>query len=136
MNSIYKKIKLFGGRLTKTKKAIIDTLFENRCLLPKAELIRKLKVNNIKPNRSTIYRELKFLTKSNIVFKNTIAGIDYYEIPQEHHHHFICIGCNLIQKVKMRNYLEKKEKQIVKEGNFNIINHSLEFYGYCNKCKL
>jgi len=135
MNTIHKTIQSSGGRLTKTRKAIIDVLSENCCLLTKATLIEKLKTKKIKPNRSTIYRELQFLTKKNIVIKNTLAGVDYYEIPQDHHHHLVCLGCGLISKIEIGNHLKKQEKQIAEQNNFNIVNHSLEFYGYCHKCQ-
>jgi len=124
-----------GGRLTKVKKAIIDILSLKHCLLAKAKLVEKLKAKKINPHRSTIYRELQFLTKNNIIIKNTIAGIDYYEIPDDHHHHLICMGCNSISKIKIGNRLKKQEKQISKQYKFNIINHSLEFYGYCPACQ-
>jgi len=139
MNTIHKTIQSSGGRLTKIKKAIIDFLSENNCLLSKQELVEKLKVKKIKFDRSTIYRELRFLTKNNIVIKNTITGVDYYEIPQDHHHHLVCLNCNSISKVEIGIHLEKQvekqEKQIAKQNKFNTINHSLEFYGYCHKCQ-
>jgi len=135
MNTIGKAIHSIGGRLTKTKKAIIDVLSENHCLLSKQELTKKLEAKTIKPDRSTIYRELQFLIKNNIIIKNTIAGVDYLEIPQNHHHHLVCMGCHSISKVTIRNYLKKQEKQIAKQNKFTIINHSLEFYGYCHHCR-
>lgn len=135
MNTIHKTIQSFGGRLTKTKKAIIDILSANDCFLTKTELVKKLNCKKVKPDRSTIYRELRFLTKNNIVIKNTISGTDYYEIPQDHHHHLVCLNCNSIDKIDIGNHLEKQEKQIAKQNEFNIINHSLEFYGYCRNCQ-
>jgi len=135
MNTIHKIIKSTGGRLTKTKKAIIDILSQNHCLLSKQALIERLKVLNINPDRSTIYRELQFLTKNNIVINNTIAGVDYFEIPQDHHHHLVCLTCGEISQINIGNHLEEQEKQIAKQNKFNIINHSLEFYGYCHKCQ-
>ncbi|MBM3283733.1 transcriptional repressor [Candidatus Gottesmanbacteria bacterium] len=135
MSTIQKIIRSSGGRLTKTKKAIVDVLSQNHCLLSKQELVEKLKVKKIKPNRSTIYRELQFLKKNNIIIKNTIAGVDYYEIPQDHHHHLVCMSCSSISRVEVGNHLEKQERQIAKQNKFNIINHSLEFYGYCQKCQ-
>jgi len=135
VNTIHKKIRIYGGRLTKTKQAIIDILSQNHCLLSKQELIEQLKAKKIRPDRSTIYRELQFLTKNNVVIKNTIAGIDYYEIPRDHHHHLVCMGCSSISSIEMCNHLEKQEKQIAKQNKFDIINHSLEFYGYCHKCQ-
>lgn len=135
MNPIYKKIQSSGGRLTPTKKAIIDVLFDNNCLLSKQELVQKLKTRKIRPDRSTIYRELIFLTKNNVIVKNILAGLDYYEIPKDHHHHLVCLSCNSISRVEIDNHLEKQEKQLAKKNKFNIINHSLEFYGYCHKCQ-
>lgn len=135
MNAIHKTIKSFGGRLTKIKKAIIDVLSENYCLVSKQEVIEKLKVKKIKPDRSTIYRELQFLIKNRIVAKNTIAGIDYFEIPQDHHHHLVCLECHSINKVTIGNHLEKQEKHIAQQNNFAVFNHSLEFYGRCHKCQ-
>lgn len=135
MNDIYKKIQSSDGRLTKTKKEIINILSLSCCFLTRTELVEKLKTKKISPNRSTIYRELQFLTKNNIVTKNTISGVDYYEIPQDHHHHLVCLGCGLIKKIEIKNHLKKQEKKIAQENRFDIINHSLEFYGYCQKCQ-
>jgi Fe2+ or Zn2+ uptake regulation protein len=134
MNTIHNTIKTLGGRLTKTRNAIIEVLSENHCFLTKDEIVRKLHSKKIKPDRSTLYRELVFLTKNQIVRKNTINGIDYFEIPQDHHHHLVCVSCNSIQSIDMGSHLEKQEKQIAKQNKFDIINHSLEFYGYCRNC--
>ena len=135
IDTIHKNIKIIGGRLTKIRKEIIHILFESACLLSSTDILTKLKKREIQPNRSTMYRELVFLTQNNIVVKNTIAGVDYFEIPKDHHHHLVCMSCSAIQKVDIGNLLEKQEKQIAKENNFKIIKHSLEFYGYCHNCK-
>lgn len=111
-------------------------LVEAECLMSQADILAVLKKQQIRPDRSTIFRELLFLTKNNIVIKNTISGVDYYEIPQDHHHHLVCINCNSIKKVEIDNHLERQEKQIAKQNQFNIINHSLEFYGYCRNCQI
>jgi len=87
------------------------------------------------PNRSTIFRELLFLTKNNILIKNNISGVDCYEIQQDHHHHLVCLNCNSIIKIEVGGHLAKQEKQIAKRNKFDIINHSLEFYGYCRNCQ-
>ena len=151
--------------LTKVGISINDKLF-----------LKKMK---LEPNRSTIYRELKFLVANNIIVKNIISGISYYEISpsyrnfqfnslearktkkegyiynknsshnqgcssqlnqgcshqDHHHHHLICLKCNKIIKVEMTNQLVIEEKRLAKKNNFNIVNHSLDFYGYCQKCQ-
>ena len=134
MEDIHKKIKISGGRLTKVKKAIVSILFENQCLLSKIDITERLYKRKITPNRSTIYRELQYLIKHNIILKNTISGVDYLEIPQDHHHHLVCVKCNAIKKIDIGRHLKNQEKQIRQQNKFNITKHSLEFYGYCREC--
>lgn len=82
-----------------------------------------------------MYRELMFLVENNIITKNTISHKDYFELPTDHHHHLVCTGCNSIKKVVLGKHLHKQEKQLEKENEFTIINHSIEFYGLCKNCR-
>ncbi len=132
---IYNKIKKKGGRITKIRKAIIDILFDSGCMLSSPKILLELKKKKISPNRTTIYRELIFLLKENIILKNTALDKNYFEILKDHHHHLICLNCNSFQKIILKNDLIKKEKEISKKNKFKIINHSFDFYGLCNKCQ-
>jgi len=135
INTIYNTIKSKGGRLTKTRKAIVDILFQSACLMSPAEITAKLKTQKIQPNRSTMYRELMFLAQNGIITKSTISQNDYFELPIDHHHHLICTGCNTIKKVVLSKHLRQQEKQLEKENEFQITNHSVEFYGLCKNCR-
>jgi Fur family transcriptional regulator, ferric uptake regulator len=132
---IYKTIKSKGKRLTKARKAIIEILIQSPCLLSTSDIIAKLKLRKILPDRSTMYRELVFLAKNNIITKNTIAHKDYFELPTDHHHHLVCTNCNSIKKVIIGKHLHRQEKQLEKENEFVITNHSIEFYGLCRNCR-
>jgi Fur family ferric uptake transcriptional regulator len=134
MKKILNTIKSAGGRLTKIRKSIIEVLSLEECLLSRQEIIDKLKIKSINPDRSTVYRELLFLTENQLIQKNIIGKMDYYEIPKIHHHHLVCLKCHKIENIKMKNFLKNQERQINKKNKFNIINHSLEFYGFCQKC--
>lgn len=123
------------GRLTKLKKALLDIFSCHCCLLSKEEIVKRLKRKRLEPDRTTLYRELLSMTEKRLIHKSTIAGTDYYEMPQDHHHHLICVGCKKIEHVEMGHHLEAQEKKIAKEKQFDIINHSLEFFGYCRKCQ-
>lgn len=132
---LFKGIREKGGRVTKVRKEIVNILASGECLMSRADISDKLNKLKISPDRSTLFRELIFLSNNNVLTKSTISGVDYYEISGEHHHHhLICMGCNLIKKVEMENHLEEQEKAIARENGFNIVNHSLEFYGYCSGC--
>lgn len=164
---IYQNIRAQGGRITKIRSALIKIILEDDCLISSSKLLLYLKKSKLEPNRSTIYRELQFLSKNNIITKNIIAGNNYYEINlrhknlvnislepcqkrkkecvnnnchhklnhKHHHHHLICLECNSIIKVEMENHLEKQEQKLAKKNKFKIVNHSLDFYGYCHKCQ-
>jgi len=137
MDTILELIKQSGGRLTKTRQAIIRLLTGSECLLSGADILAGLKKLKLSPDRTTIFRELNYLTKLGIVVKSSINGKDCYEIQDEHdhHHHLICLNCKDIQKVELNSHLESQERQIKKQTNFRITGHALEFYGYCIKCK-
>ncbi|MEN6383877.1 MAG: transcriptional repressor [Phycisphaerales bacterium] len=135
IETVYKTIKSKGKRLTKTRKAIIEILIQSPCLLSTPDIITKLKLRKIQPDRSTMYRELMFLAQNNIIIKNTIAHKDFFELPTDHHHHLVCTSCNLIKKVVIGKHLHKQEKQLEKENEFLITNHSIEFYGLCRNCR-
>jgi len=137
MQTIYQKITKLGKRITKTRRAILEILVQESCLLDKKTLLQKLQRKKINPDRTTLYRELLFLTEHQIVNKSLINGVGHYEIANfDHHHHLICLNCNHIQKVILKNTLTKQEKILSQKNNFTITNHQLDFYGYCAKCQL
>ncbi len=88
---------------------------------------------------ATIYRTLQLFEKLNIVYKlNFDDGFSRYELNlgtgDHHHHHLICIKCGKVIEVKL-DLLESLEAEIEKEGIFTIVDHNVQFYGYCNNCK-
>ncbi len=135
IKQIFKDVRASGGRITKIKREIIRFLLQRNCLVSGADILADLQEKKIRPDRSTLYRELIFLTKNNIVKKNIIKGFPYFEIPRDHHHHLVCLKCSNIKKISMRDHLVEHEKQIARENRFEIVNHSLEFYGYCRNCQ-
>jgi len=135
IETIYKTIKSKGGRLTKTRRAIVEILFQSPCLLSASDIIAKLKTRKIQPDRTTMYRELMFLSQNSIILKNIIAHKTYFELPRDHHHHLVCTECNSIKKVVIGRHLHKQEKLLEKQNEFQITNHSIEFYGLCRNCR-
>lgn len=130
INEIYKRIRKEGGRITKTRREIIQTLFHSEYMLSIQQIASKLKT---KPDRTTIYRELLFLFKKGIASKSVILSKDYFEIAKEPHHHLICIKCNSFRKIFTCN--KSKEEKIAKDNKFKITNHLSDFYGLCHNCQ-
>lgn len=133
-NAIATQIKNCGGKITKTRLAVIKMLFTTP--LTSGEIALKLKHQKINVNRTTIYRELLFLVNNKIArtFQNA-NGDKYYEISNQHHHHLICTKCNVIKEISHCPELKKQEKNLSKKEKFKITGHALEFFGLCPKCK-
>ncbi|MFA5986266.1 MAG: transcriptional repressor [Parcubacteria group bacterium] len=135
LDLILTKVRACGGRISPVRKAIIHSLLTKDCLVSHANIVTQLKKHHLTPDRSTIFRELRFLTAHNIICKSTIADVDYYEIPHDHHHHLICLHCDKITKVVMKDHIKCTSAHIARKNHFTITGHSLEFYGYCAQCR-
>ena len=133
--TIFSAIRAGGGRITKIRREIICLLTRANCFQSQADILTKLKESHLEPDRSTIFRELQFLSNNRFIIKNILSGKAYYEIPRDHHHHLICLKCRSVKKVHMKNHLKKQESRIAKDSQFSITGHSLEFYGYCRNCQ-
>ncbi len=96
-----------------------------------------LRKNGILVNKTTIYRELDFLKDEKIIRELRLNDTaKHYElVPDNHHHHLICLDCKKIEHVELDGDLDREEKKISKNTKFKILNHSLEFYGICKSCQ-
>ncbi|NTV41469.1 MAG: transcriptional repressor [Candidatus Moranbacteria bacterium] len=136
IKTILEKIKADGHRLTKVRKAMVQILVSQGCLLTALDIQQKLKKLQAKADRSTVYRELCFLLEEKIIRKIQLGDDKtYYEISTGHHHHLICNKCNKVQKIVIGEPLKTQEKKINQKEKFKVLSHSLEFYGLCRKCR-
>ncbi len=87
---------------------------------------------------ATVYRTLDLLASLNIIQKiNFGDGKSRFEMSQEErhqHHHLVCLSCNEIIEVK-EDLLMQLEDSIVKEYEFEIHDHAVQFFGICRKCQ-
>jgi Fur family ferric uptake transcriptional regulator len=136
IDDILRKLKSDGCRITSLRKNILIFMLDNKIPLSSLDVQKHFLKNNIPANKTTIYRELEFLNKKNIISEIIfLDGIKRYEIILKHHHHIVCVNCNKIEDVVLKKDLADQEKIITKSKKFKIINHSLEFFGICKKCQ-
>lgn len=137
LNELLAKVKNQGGRLTKTRIAILSGfLVANKPLSP-CEIIESLEAQEIKVNKTTVYRELSFLLENNFIREVRLleGKTALYELSNEHRHHLICLKCRRIQNLSADHQLCHQEKIINQKNDFKVLDHSLEFYGICKKCQ-
>ncbi len=128
-----------GYKLTPQRKAILDILLNNGCKHLKCEDIYTL-VRNKMPSIgiATVYRTLPLLEKMGYLNRVLLDdGFVRYEVcnnDENHsHHHLICTQCGALSEIQV-DMLEDLEKQIQATTGFYVMDHSVKFYGLCEKC--
>lgn len=124
-------------KITKVRSGIVVLFTSAKAPLSANELIKHFHQNNNKVNKTTIYRELFFLLNENIIKEIEFGdGQKRYELEDhEHHHHLVCLKCRKVEDVELITDLALEENRILKQTGFKVVNHSLEFFGYCKNCR-
>jgi Fur family ferric uptake transcriptional regulator len=135
---IVERLQQGGFRDTATRRAILDVFQKRVKPVSAPELSEFLSEKGFWPNKTTVYRELAFLRDQEILHEvQFMDGTRRYEMASEtHHHHLVCVDCDAVEEVVVREDLEQEEKRLARAKRFKILNHSLEFYGICGKCQL
>ena len=89
---------------------------------------------------ATIYRTVQLLLEMQLVDRiNLDNGCVRYEIGKigekeaHRHHHLICLECGKVISF-WDDLLEELEERIRESASFQVINHEVKFYGYCESC--
>lgn len=126
-----------GYRFARIRKAILDLLVKSPHPLSSPDIQQLLSKKKIDANKTTVYRQLAFLKEQNLIrelqFKDNAKR--YEIVTKNHHHHIVCVDCGHIEDVEAEKDLYYLEKKIAQEKKFKVENHSLEFFGICQKCQ-
>lgn len=130
-----------GYKLTVQRQVIIDVFLENMDThLSPEEVYEFVKEKYPEIGLATVYRALQLFEKLGVLYKlNFDDGCSRYELTTgteggHHHHHLICVDCGKVIEVKL-DLLDNLENEIERDEKFEIIDHNLQFFGYCKDCK-
>ncbi len=140
MISSVSQLKEKGHRISRGRKAILEVFHTTDKPLTAIEILKQLDDQGVQVNKTTVYRELAFLTGEALlrevpVSSNTV----YYESAlQHHHHHLVCNSCSTIIEVDaaiLEKDVEELTRMVRKDNGFTIKEHALEFFGTCISCQ-
>ncbi|MBS3918359.1 MAG: transcriptional repressor [Deltaproteobacteria bacterium] len=136
-NPLLRKLKIQGYRLTKVRQFIVDLLANSQAPVSLSEIKENLTRNNIRADRTTIYREVIFLKGKKMICEIPVGGSKRgYKVCQDvHHHHLICVRCNKVEPMVFKKPLLSQENEISQRKDFKVLDHLLEFYGLCGDCQ-
>jgi Fe2+ or Zn2+ uptake regulation protein len=137
LEDIIEKLRDKGCKITPQRRIIIQSLIKFAKFPTALELCNAIRQTNPEIGLDTIYRNLNLLIDMGVVNQINLPGKDakVFELSLKgHHHHLVCLGCGAADCL---DYCPVDEKELQKAAGvrFEIIGHSLELYGYCQKCK-
>ena len=136
MNTIEKKCKLKGVRLTDQRKIIAQVMSDAKERYGSQdhpdvdELHKRVSKIDSKISIATVYRTVKLFEESGIVEKHDFKGgkARYEKSPDEHHDHLIDINSGQIIEFVDED-IEKLQNEVAKKLGYKLVDHKLELYG-------
>ncbi len=89
-------------------------------------------------SRSTVYRNLKFLSDKGVVTQIAVSNApDRYDYinQRKRHGHVICIKCGKLHDFDYDLNIENVKKNIFKQTGIEILEDGIAIKGICNFCK-
>ena len=132
-----RELKKRGYRITNPREVILSILENSgheHFTVEKLHQLSTKKDKNI--DLATVYRTLELLESIDIVehlHQAHGSGI-YYLKSENDNNHIICDLCKSIFDLA-KETKEKINKVLVKDSNFNVINHHFIYSGVCKNCK-
>ncbi|WP_206810612.1 Fur family transcriptional regulator [Paradesulfitobacterium ferrireducens] len=138
-DSICNRLRNHSYKLTPQRQTILHTFLQHADEHLSAEDVYML-VKHQYPEigLATVYRTLDILADIGVLQKNDFGdGRSRYEFTRKdehHHHHLICLRCGNVSEFD-DDLLESLEAIISKKTGFDVHDHDLKFYGYCQNCQ-
>lgn len=131
------ELKKSGERITPIRRALLENFCNHLKPQTPQELLSYLEKKGLMANKTTVYRQLDILVQIGLIQEiNFSDRSKRYELfPADHHHHLVCQNCKKVEDINLDNDLDKQEKKIWKTSHFKVLQHSLEFFGLCNRCQ-
>jgi len=126
-----------GFKSTRQRDIIASEFFKCEDHITAEDLYIKINKRHKDIGSTTVYRTLKLLAESGLATARVFADqLTRYEpvSEDEHHDHLICLDCGSIIEFEDPK-LERLQEKIASEFGFSIVDHKMEFYGYCRDCK-
>ncbi|MGP4123104.1 MAG: ferric iron uptake transcriptional regulator [Sodalis sp. (in: enterobacteria)] len=126
-------LKKAGLKVTLSRLKILEVLqYPESHHVSAEDLYKKLIDMGEEIGLATVYRVLNQFDDAGIVTRQNFEGSkSVFELTQKHHHdHLICLDCGKV--IEFRDeFMEMRRRNIAKEHNIKLTNHSLYLYGHC-----
>lgn len=135
----FERIARAGHSVTPQRRAVAQALQASSRALTAREISQELEQTGEHVGVMTVYRTLGLLAEIGAAYiLHDRAGDNpeahYAFCSDLHHHHLICDGCWGVWEVPLCG-LAEAEQRITQDTGFEVLGHSLDFYGTCQSCR-
>ena len=121
-------------RLTSQRQVILEELKKVKSHPTANEVYDIVRKRLPRIGLGTVYRNLDLLAKKGIIKKLEVGGEQKrFDGDISPHYHFRCVECNRVEDIFIERHKEL-EKNAALYCNYKILDHHVQFSGYCNKC--
>ncbi len=124
-------------KLTRERKHIFETVVRHAGHFDADSLYGKIRKDNDRVARGTVYRTIPLLLESGVIQKSVGSGhCDFFESRNGkiHHDHMVCIGCQKVIEFHC-DAIEKMQDQVCDKYDFKLAFHDHRLFGYCKNCR-
>lgn len=125
-----------GYKLTGARLAVLQAIEDSGGHITSSELLERVAALDSSIGRASVFRTLDLFTRLSLVrptYIGTSVTPTYVLMPDGHHHHIICTGCNRVIEFEECG-LAALTSELEKRLNVHLTGHLLEFYGLCDDC--
>lgn len=126
-----------GLKWTQQRELIASTFFGHGSHMSAEQLHEAVKKRDAKVGYSTVYRTLKLIVSAGLGSVKTFReqkALFEPEAAGEHHDHIVCLRCGKILEFENPS-IERLQRQVARDKDFEIRDHRLVLYGYCSSCR-
>jgi len=131
--SLFKEKKL---RLSHPRLLIFQELSNASSPLSPLEIYQNLLKKKKKVGLTSIYRSLELFESLGFVFKIVNGSNVKYKLCEleNHHHHIVCKACGNVVELNFCD-ISDWSKKVTESTGYQVVDHQLNFYGFCKSCK-
>lgn len=85
---------------------------------------------------ATVYRVLTQFEEAGLIKRHHFEeGYSVFELDHgEHHDHMVCVKCGKVEEF-VDEVIEQRQREVAKKAGYQISDHSLIIYGFCQPCR-
>jgi Fur family ferric uptake transcriptional regulator len=134
-SEIVDRLRHGGGRVTRSRRAVIDALVRGPSHhMTAAEIVARIRADDPEFYESTVYRTLDRLLALGVVERVQLgAGGAVFHLPHVPHHHLVCQHCGEVFEIPAA-LLDDVAARIHAEHGFRLRPSASTLVGSCRRC--